>query len=119
MEAGTDHIHSHLIRLMIKGNVGKIDVEVDIVRIRHNSLAKDADCLRSIFIGFVGRRCQLEDISIRSVSFEQRLRGQPLPAGEYKHPMCSLGAAAGGPRCLLKAAEPSSVQMRADSGPRY
>jgi hypothetical protein len=39
-EAGVDHIHAHMKRLMVERNIGKIEVEVDVAGICHNRLGE-------------------------------------------------------------------------------
>ena len=70
---------------MINRNVGEIEIEVDVVRIRQNRLAKKTDRLRSVAIGFVGGRRQIKDIGISRIFLQQRLQCGDGILGMLRH----------------------------------
>jgi len=70
---------------MVDRNVGKIEIEIDVVGIRHNGLAKKSNCLGSISIRFVGGGCQVKHIGIRRFLLQQRLQCGNRILGMLRH----------------------------------
>ena len=70
---------------MVNGNVSEIEIEIDVVGIRHNGLAEKSNRLWSISIGFVRGSSQVEYIGIRRFGLQQGLQSGNRIFGMLSH----------------------------------
>ena len=80
-----DHVDADLKRLVRKGDVGEVQIQIDVLRVEQDSLPERADRTGRVAGLFIGRGCEAQRLGIRPGPVEKGCNGRNGVLGLLGH----------------------------------